>query len=92
MLAKITDLLSGFLMQGMMTTPLAVFLELDTVRIILLVLLGRIVTALALSACQSDQCTHELSFYCIPNKLECLHMNSKNAEPVFSTGSASTYL
>ena len=49
-------------MQGMMTTPLAILLELDTVRIILLVLLGRVITALALSAGQSDQSTHEFSF------------------------------
>jgi len=46
-------------MQGMMTTPLAILLELDTVRIILLVLLGRVVAALAIGARQSDQSTHE---------------------------------
>ena len=50
-------------MQGMGTTPLAVLLELDAVRIVLLVLLGRVVAALALSAGQSDQSTHEFSFY-----------------------------
>ena len=49
-------------MSGVMTTPLAVLLELDTVRVVLLVLLGRVVTALALSAGQSDQSTHEFSF------------------------------
>ena len=46
-------------MQGMMTTPLAILLELDTVRIILLVLLGRVIAALAISARQGDQSTHE---------------------------------
>jgi hypothetical protein len=49
-------------MQGVMTTPLAIFLELDTIGVILLVLLGRVITALALGAGQSDQRTHEYSF------------------------------
>jgi len=49
-------------MHGVMTTPLAILLQLDTLRIILLVLLGRIVAALALSACHRDQRTHEFSF------------------------------
>ena len=49
-------------MHGVMTAPFAIFLKLNTIRIILLVLLGRIVAALALSACQSDQSTHEFSF------------------------------
>ena len=49
-------------MQGVMATPLAVLLELDTIRIVLLVLLGRVVAALALGAGQGDQRTHELSF------------------------------
>ena len=49
-------------MHGVVSAPFAVLLELDTIRIILLVLLGRIVTALALGACQSDQSTHEFSF------------------------------
>ena len=49
-------------MQGMVTTPLAVLLELNTIGIILLVLLGRVVAALALGAGQSDQSTHEFSF------------------------------
>ena len=42
--------------------PLAIFLHLNTVWIILLVLGGRIVAALALGACQGDQRTHEFSF------------------------------
>ncbi len=49
-------------MHGVMTTPLAILLELDTVRIVLLVLLGRVIAALALGAGQSDQRTHEFSF------------------------------
>jgi hypothetical protein len=50
-------------MQGVLVAPLAVLLELDAVRIVLLVLLGRVVTALALGAGQGDQSTHEFSFY-----------------------------
>lgn len=49
-------------MQGVGLAPLAVLLKLDTIGIILLVLFGRVIAALALSACQSDQRTHELSF------------------------------
>ena len=45
-------------MQGVMATPLAVLVELEAVGVVLLVLLGRVVAALALSACQGDQCTH----------------------------------
>ena len=50
-------------MQGVMTTPLAILLELDALRIVLLVLLGRVIAALAISARQRDQCSHEFSFY-----------------------------
>ena len=50
-------------MQGVMPTPLAVLLQLDTVRVVLLVLFGRVIAALALGACHSDQSTHEFSFY-----------------------------
>ena len=57
------NLLSGFLVQGVLVAPLAVLLELDAVRIVLLVLLGRVVAALALGAGQGDQSTHEFSFY-----------------------------
>ena len=49
-------------MQGVGLAPLAVLLHLDTIRIILLVLFGRVVAALALGAGQSDQSTHEFSF------------------------------
>ena len=67
-------------MHGVMTAPLAILLELDTIRIILLVLLGRIVTALALGACQSDQSTHEFSFITEAlDKLVIIHMNFRKA-------------
>ena len=49
-------------MHRVVTAPLAILLELNTIRIILLVFLGRIVAAFALGACQSDQSTHEFSF------------------------------
>ena len=52
-------------MQGVMTTPLAVLLELKTIGVILLVFLGRVIAALALRAGQSDQSTHEYSFLLI---------------------------
>ena len=48
-------------MYSVVATPLAVLLELDTIRIILLVLLGRIVAVLAVSARQGDQSTHTYS-------------------------------
>ena len=56
------NLLASFLVQRMLVAPLAVLLQLDTIRIVLLVLLGRVVTALAHRARQSDQRTHEFSF------------------------------
>ncbi len=46
-------------MHGVMTAPLAILGQLDTIGIALLVLFGRIVAALALGACQGDQSTHE---------------------------------
>ena len=48
-------------MHRVVTAPLAILLELDTIRIVLLVLLGRVVAALALRARQGDQRTHEYS-------------------------------
>lgn len=39
-------------MHRVVTTPLAILLELNTIRIILLVFLGRIVAAFALGACK----------------------------------------
>ena len=51
-------LLTSLPMQGVMSTPFAILLKLDTIGVVPLVLLGRVVTALAFSAGQSDQCTH----------------------------------
>ena len=51
-------ILAGFLVQGVMTTPAAVLLELDALRIVLLILLSRIVTTLALGASKGNQSTH----------------------------------
>ena len=48
-------------MQRMVAAPLAVLLELDAIGVVLLVLLGRVVAALALRARQGDQRTHEFS-------------------------------
>ena len=45
-------------MHRVVTTPLAILLELNTIRIILLVFLGRVIAALALGAGQSDQRAH----------------------------------
>ena len=50
-------------MQSMAFAPLAVLLELEALRIILLVLCGRVIAALAISARLRDQCSHEYSFY-----------------------------
>ena len=50
-------------MQRVLLAPLAILLQLDTIRVVLLVLLGRVITPLALGAGQSDQSTHEFSFY-----------------------------
>ena len=49
-------------MQRVLLAPLAIFLHLESIRIILLVLFGRVIAALALSAGQGDQRTHEFSF------------------------------
>ena len=45
-------------MHGVLTAPLAILVELEAVGVVLLVLLGRVVAALALGAGQGDQCTH----------------------------------
>ena len=45
-------------MKSMVTTPLAIFLHLDTIGVVLLVLLGRVVTALAVRARQGDHRAH----------------------------------
>ena len=65
-----------------MTTPLAIFLHLETIRVVLLVLLGRIIAALAIRACQSDQRTHENSSYLLSLLLACIgHMNIHERGP-----------
>ena len=46
-------------MQCVLVAPRAVLLELHTLRIVLLVLLGGVVATLALSARESNQSTHE---------------------------------
>ena len=61
-------------MQGVLFAPLAIFLHLESIRIILLVLFGRIVAALALGAGQGDQRTHELSFKKIEIQFESVHI------------------
>ena len=48
-------------MKSVVTAPLAIFLHLDTIGIVLLVLLRRIVAALAFRACQNYLRTHENS-------------------------------
>ena len=45
-------------MQGVGLAPLAVLLELDTIGIILLVLFGRVIAALALGAGEGNHRTH----------------------------------
>ena len=42
----------------MMAAPTAVLLELDALRIVLLVLLGRVIATFAISAGQGDQRAH----------------------------------
>ena len=48
-------------MQGVLLAPLAVLLQLNTITVVLLVLLGRVVTALALRTRQGNHRAHELS-------------------------------
>ena len=45
-------------MQRVLLAPLAVLLQLNTIRVVLLVFLGRVIAALALGAGQSDQRAH----------------------------------
>ena len=64
-------------MKSMMTAPLAIFLHLDTIGVVLLVLLGRVVTALALRTRQGDQRTHQETPCVFPGKGNIKgHMNS----------------
>ena len=48
-------------MQRVLAAPLAILLQLNTVRVVLLVLLGRVITALALRTRQGNHRAHELS-------------------------------
>ena len=68
MLVQTSDALSSLFMHRVALAPLAVLLQLDTVRIILLVLRGRVIAALALRARHSDHGTHEFSF--LPYRFE----------------------
>ena len=45
-------------MQGVLFAPLAIFLHLESIRIILLVLFGRVVAALAFGASEANHGTH----------------------------------
>ena len=64
-------------MQGVMTTPLAIFLHLETIGVILLVLFGRVIATLAISARQSNQRTHQETPCVFPGKGNFKgHMNS----------------
>jgi formate hydrogenlyase subunit 3/multisubunit Na+/H+ antiporter MnhD subunit len=47
----------------MMAAPFAILLHLDPVGVVLLILLGRIVAALAVGARQRNHRTHEFSSY-----------------------------
>ena len=50
--------LTSLTVRGVTSTPAAILLELDTIGVILLVLLGRVVTALALRTRQGNHRTH----------------------------------
>ena len=54
-------ILSSLAVNGVMAAPLTILLHLHTIRIVLLVLFGRVVAALAVGARQGDQGTHEFS-------------------------------
>ena len=48
-------------MYSVLTAPLAILVKLEAVGVVLLVLLGRVVTALALRTRQGNHRAHELS-------------------------------
>ena len=52
LLACVLSNLTGLFMQCMMTAPFAILLILDAVRVVLLILGGRIITPLAIGASQ----------------------------------------
>ena len=56
-------ILAGLPVKGMLVAPRAILLHLKTIRIVRLVLLGGVVATLALSAGESNQCTHNSSYY-----------------------------
>ena len=62
-------------------TPLAVLTELHTVRIVLLVLLGRVIATLAFGASKCDQSSHEFSF-ALYLQATVIHMNHSKVGPV----------
>ena len=68
-------------MRRVMTAPLAVLLQLDAIRIVLLVLLGRVIAALAISAGQSDQRSDEFSSYRLRVEIAnvLIHMHSPSS-------------
>ena len=61
----ISTSLASLAMHRVMLAPLAVLLELEALRIILLVLCGRVIATLAISARHRDQGTHLLSLWFI---------------------------
>ena len=81
MLVQTSDALSGFFMHRVALAPLAVLLQLDTIRIVLLVLLGRIVSTLAFSACKGDQSTHQYSLNYLVAFLLLHHDQSRGSTP-----------
>ena len=74
-------ILASFFMQCVMSTPFAIFLELNTIGVILLVLLGRIISTLAFSACKSDQSTHQYSLTYLLAFLLLHHDQSRGSPP-----------
>lgn len=69
----ITETLSSLFVERMFAAPLAILLELDAVRIILLVLLGRVVTAFALRTRQGNHRAHEYSLLTFRTNLNHAH-------------------
>lgn len=58
--------LAGLFMNRVTLAPFAVLLELNALRIVLLIFFGGVVTALALGTSQRHQCSHEQSFLTRP--------------------------
>ena len=51
-------ILFGLFVQSVFFAELAIFIELDTIRIVLFVFVGLVISLFALSASQSNQVTH----------------------------------